>query len=62
MKTSDEKGESSPGSVISVTKESMKVACGNNGFVEIFSILPQGKKEMSPYTYSLGNNFENRLK
>jgi len=62
MKTSDEKGESSPGSVITVTKESMKVACGNNGFVEIFTILPQGKKEMSPYTYSLGNNFESRLK
>jgi len=62
MKISDEKGAGEPGSIISITKKSMKVACGNNDIIEIFSILPQGKKEMSPYIYSLGNKFENRLK
>lgn len=55
MKISVEKSKLNPGSVISVSRESLKVCCGNNNVIDIFSILPQGKKEMTPYTYSLGN-------
>ena len=61
MKISGEKSKLSPGSVISITRESLKVCCGNNNVIEIFSILPQGKKEMTPHTYSLGNRIPEKL-
>jgi len=61
MKLSDENSNKEPGSVLSITKQNMKVVCGDNSIIEILSILPQGKKEMSPYIYSLGNNIGNKL-
>lgn len=61
MKISEEYGNLIPGSVLSVTKKGLKVTCGNNSVIEILSILPQGKKEMTPYTYSLGNVIGNKL-
>ncbi len=61
MRLSNERDNNKPGSVLSITKKSMEVTCGDNAVIEILSILPQGKKEMTPYIYSLGNNIGNRL-
>ncbi|MEN8223279.1 MAG: methionyl-tRNA formyltransferase [Acidobacteriota bacterium] len=61
MKLSIDRKNAPPGTVLSVTKESLKVSCGNNSAIEILSILPQGKKEMTPYIYSLGNSIVGKL-
>ena len=61
MKISNTMGDQEPGTVLSVTKESLKVSCGNRSVIDILSIHPQGKKEMTPYIYSLGNSIGNNL-
>lgn len=61
MRISTDPGQTSPGAVLSLTREGMKVGCGENTALDILSILPQGKKEMTPYTYSLGNRIGNEL-
>ncbi len=61
MNISGEKSKLSPGTVISLKKEGLKVCCAKGSIVNIYSILPQGKKEMTPYTYSLGNRITEKL-
>lgn len=61
MSISGEKSDADPGTILSLTKEGLKVCCGKNNVVSISSILPQGKKEMTPYTYSLGNRIPEKL-
>ncbi|MCK5005201.1 MAG: methionyl-tRNA formyltransferase, partial [Candidatus Aminicenantes bacterium] len=61
MNISGEKSELSPGTILSLTKEGLKVCCGKGSVVNIYSILPQGKKEMTPYTFSLGNRIPEKL-
>ncbi len=61
MKISNTTEDKDPGTVLSVTKDSLKVSCGNKSAIDILLILPQGKKEMTPYIYSLGNSIGNNL-
>jgi methionyl-tRNA formyltransferase len=49
------------GDIIALDARSMKVACGQGSVLEITGIQPEGKKEMSPRQYSLGNHFPKRL-
>ncbi len=61
MNISREKSKLSPGTIVSLSKECLKVCSGDGSIVNIYSILPQGKKEMTPYTYSLGNKIPEKL-
>jgi methionyl-tRNA formyltransferase len=49
------------GTILTLDAHSLKVACGQGSVLEISSIQPEGKKEMSPRQYSLGNRFPERL-
>jgi methionyl-tRNA formyltransferase len=49
------------GIILSLDAESLQVACGQGSVLEISKIQPEGKKEMSPRQYSLGNRFPERL-
>ncbi len=44
-----------PGKIICLTPSEMVVACGNQTMLGIISLKPEGKKEMTPYQYDLGN-------
>ncbi len=61
MNISQGESDQIPGTVLSLTKDTLKVCCGRKSVIEISLILPQGKKEMTPYTYSLGNNIPEKL-
>lgn len=45
----------SPGTVLAIDKESLKICCGNNSVLEVLEIQPEGKKNMHPYCYCRGN-------
>jgi methionyl-tRNA formyltransferase len=49
------------GNILALDAPSLKVACGQGSVLEISGIQPEGKKEMSPRQYSLGNRFPERL-
>jgi len=53
--------QASPGTILSLEARALQVACGQGTVLEIASIQPEGKKEMSPWQYSLGNRFPARL-
>ncbi len=58
---SDEKCNAAPGDIYAITKEKMEVCCGGNSVLEIMSFIPQGKKEMAPYIFSLGTKIPEKL-
>ena len=49
------------GNILALDALGLKVACGQGSVLEITAIQPEGKKEMSPRQYSLGNRFPERL-
>lgn len=49
------------GHILALDALGLKVACGQGSVLEISGIQPEGKKEMSPRQYSLGNRFPERL-
>jgi len=49
------------GNILALDALSLKVACGQGSVLEISGIQPEGKKEMSPGQYSLGNRFPESL-
>ena len=49
------------GNILALDALSLKVACGRGSVLEITGIQPEGKKEMSPRQYSLGNRFPEHL-
>ena len=49
------------GNILALDTQGLKVACGQGSVLEISKIQPEGKKEMSPKQYSLGNRFPERL-
>lgn len=53
--------QDSTGTLVALTPQGMQVACGLGTVLELTSILPEGKKAMSPWQYSLGNRFPERL-
>ena len=44
-----------PGEIVSVSKQGIEVACGDNTTVIITEIQKQGKKKMDAYSFSLGH-------
>ncbi len=61
MKISNRKSNDPAGNVLSLTKDALIVSCGGDDCIEITEILPQGKKEMTPYIFSLGNKISEKL-
>lgn len=51
----------SPGEVLDLSPAGLQVACGLGTVLEILAIQPEGKKEMSPWQYSLGHRLPERL-
>lgn len=51
----------SPGAVHSLDRAALRVCCGEGTILEITEIQPEGKKPMTPFDYSLGNRFPDRL-
>ncbi|MCX6555417.1 MAG: methionyl-tRNA formyltransferase [Candidatus Aminicenantes bacterium] len=49
------------GDILSLDNRVLQVACNQGSVLEITAIQPEGKKEMSPWQYSLGNRFPARL-
>jgi methionyl-tRNA formyltransferase len=49
------------GKIISLDQRGLYVTCGQGSILEISSIQPEGKKAMTPWQYSLGNRFPERL-
>jgi methionyl-tRNA formyltransferase len=49
------------GNILSLDAAGLKVACGSGSVLEITAMQPEGKKEMSPWQYSLGNRFPENL-
>jgi len=52
------KSDALPGTVISVSKDSFSVACGDKTVIDIFAIQAEGKKAMSVTEYIKGNPIE----
>ena len=50
-----------PGTIMAMDPQSLQVACGLGTVLEISSMQPEGKKAMSPWQFSLGNRFPERL-
>jgi methionyl-tRNA formyltransferase len=53
--------QAGPGDILAVTPQGLQVACGLGTVLEITAIQPEGKKEMSPWQFSLGHRFPARL-
>jgi methionyl-tRNA formyltransferase len=49
------------GNILALDALGLKVACSQGSVLEITSIQPEGKKAMSPWQFSLGNRFPERL-
>jgi methionyl-tRNA formyltransferase len=49
------------GAILALGVQGLQVACGLGTVLEISSIQPEGKKAMSPWQFSLGNRFPERL-
>lgn len=50
-----------PGTILALDASGLQVACGAGTVLQISEIQPGGKKAMSPWQYSLGNRFPERL-
>lgn len=50
-----------PGDVLSMDREGLRVCCGQGTVIEILTFQPQGKKEMTPFDYCLGNRLPDHL-
>ncbi len=50
-----------PGDILALSPQGLQVACGLGTVLEITAIQPEGKKEMSPWQFSLGHRFPARL-
>ena len=50
-----------PGDVLELNQKGIKVCCGENSVLEILEIQPEGKKVMTPYSFSLGNRIPDSL-
>jgi len=61
MRISNHKSKNPAGNVLSVSKDALIICCGANECIEISMILPQGKKEMTPYIFSIGNKIPEKL-
>jgi len=46
------------GQIFKLDKSGLYITCGNNTVLRIISFQPEGKKEMTPYNYSVGNAIE----
>lgn len=55
VRVSGDQHQRSPGTVLSIDRETLKIACGANTVLEILEIQPPGKKPMSPFCYCLGH-------
>lgn len=54
----DKNYQSKPGEIVEVNKKSFVVCCGDNTFLEVLSIQPEGKRVMSVEDYLKGNKIE----
>lgn len=50
-----------PGTIFKLGKEKMIICCGDKTVLEISMIQPAGKKQMTPFIYSLGNQIPDIL-
>ncbi|MBN2345387.1 MAG: methionyl-tRNA formyltransferase [Candidatus Aminicenantes bacterium] len=50
-----------PGEILALSPQGLQVACGLGTVMEITLIQPEGRKAMSPWQFSLGNRFAERL-
>lgn len=55
LKPAQERHGLNPGTVISLDREKLRVACGADSLLEISTLQPAGKKAMSAHAFSLGN-------
>jgi methionyl-tRNA formyltransferase len=53
--------QAGPGDILAVTPLGLRIACGLGTVLEVTAIQPEGKKEMSPWQFSLGHRFPARL-
>ena len=51
-------GNAAVGTIVAVDKETIVVLCGNNTYLTIKRVKPEGKKEMSVHDFLLGNRVE----
>jgi methionyl-tRNA formyltransferase len=58
---SQQEHQASPGDILAVTPQGLRVACGLGTVLEVTAIQPEGKKAMSPWQFSLGHRFPARL-
>jgi methionyl-tRNA formyltransferase len=49
------------GNILALDAHGLNVACGQGTALQITAMQPEGKKEMSPWQYSLGNRFPENL-
>jgi methionyl-tRNA formyltransferase len=59
--SSDQQHQAPAGNILGLDAHGLNVACGQGTVLEITSMQPEGKKEMSPWQYSLGNRFPENL-
>jgi methionyl-tRNA formyltransferase len=50
-----------PGEVLGLSPTALQVACGLGTVLEVSSIQPEGRKAMTPWQYSLGHRFPEKL-
>jgi len=53
--------QAAPGDILALSPQGLQVACGLGTVLEITAIQPEGRKEMSPWQFSLGHRFPARL-
>ena len=58
---SQQEHQSPPGDILALSPQGLQVACGLGTVLEITAIQPEGRKEMSPWQFSLGHRFPARL-
>lgn len=52
---------SRPGDILGLSPTALQVACGLGTVLEVAAIQPEGRKAMTPWQYSLGHRFPERL-
>jgi methionyl-tRNA formyltransferase len=50
--------EEKTGQILKLDKSGLYITCGDNTVLRIISFQPEGKKEMTPYNFSVGNKVE----
>lgn len=53
--------QSSPGTILDLKSEGLKIACGDGSVLNLQEIKPPGKKAMRPFDFCLGNCFPHIL-